>query len=195
MLPDTYANRLRKEDWCVKDVTMGESKSFIEQHHYAKGCSHTRVYSHGLFYRHKPNEIMGVALWLPPTKVAAQSVNADNWQRVLSLSRLAVHPCVPKNGASFLLSKSIKAIARDKKWLSLVTYADERQGHTGTIYYATNWKYVGKMKGSMAWIDPATGKQVSIKATKSRTKQQMLDLGYKPVGVFQKHKFVLHLHT
>lgn len=102
---------------------------------------------------------------------------------------------MPKNGASFLLSQSIKAISKDKKWASLVTYADERQGHTGTIYHATNWQYIGKMKGSMAWIDPATGRQVSIKATKSRTKKDMLALGYEPVGVFQKHKFVLHLPT
>jgi hypothetical protein len=194
MALDAYANRLRKEEWFVKDISMQEAKSFIEEHHYARGCSHTRVYSHGLFRHQTADILMGVALWLPPTKVAAQSVN-DNWQRVLSLSRLAVHPSVPKNGASFLLSRSIKAIAKDKKWVSLVTYADERQGHIGTIYHATNWQYIGKMKGSMAWIDPTTGRQVSIKATKSRTKKDMLDLGYEPVGVFQKHKFVLHLPT
>ena len=84
MALDAYANRLRKEEWFVKDISMQEAKSFIVEHHYARGCSHTRVYSHGLFHHQTADVLMGVALWLPPTKVAAQSVN-DNWQRVLSL--------------------------------------------------------------------------------------------------------------
>jgi hypothetical protein len=194
-LPETnqYAGRLRKEDWVVKDVLIKDAKAFIERHHYAKGCSHTRVYSHGL-YQKDSDILMGVTMWLPPTKVAAQSVNSI-WQKVLSLSRLAIHPEVPKNGASFLLARSVALIEKDGKYLSLVTYADERQGHIGRIYRAANWTYIGKMKGSISWVDPMTGKQVSIKATKSRTKQQMLDLGYEPVGVFAKHKYVKHLNT
>lgn len=108
MALDAYANRLRKEEWFVKDVTMGESKLFIEQHHYAKGCSHTRVYSHGLFCVHNPKEIMGVALWLPPTKVAAQSVNIENWRRVLSLSLSSGNPpfCAKKMAQVFCFPRA-----------------------------------------------------------------------------------------
>lgn len=135
---------------------------------------------------------MGIALWLPPTKVAAESVNKGNWQRVLALTRLAVHPDVATNGASFLMGASIRLIRQAGEWRSLVTYADHFMGHTGAIYKATNWTFVGDMKGSPRWED-SDGRQVARKATVSRTDQQMRDLGYINVGTFGKRKFVMHL--
>ena len=184
---------LKKEYWFVRDIEHRLAKSFIERHHYSKGCSLTSVYRHGLFMRENPDKLMGCVVWLPPTKPAAMSVNKDEWRKVLSLTRMAVLPECPRNACSFLLSRSVKLIRRDGRFVSLVTYADERMGHDGLVYRASNWNYVGRMKGSPSWIDPKTGKQVAIKATKSRTKQQMLDLGYEVAGTFAKRKYVLHL--
>jgi len=93
------------------------------------------------------------------------------------------------------MASSIKLIKQDGRFVSLVTYADVRMGHTGAIYKATNWNYVGEMKGSPAWIDPSMGKQVARKSTISRTNKEMLDLGYECIGVFGKHKFVMHLEA
>jgi hypothetical protein len=185
-------DRLKRSEWLVQDIPLKQARDFIVEHHYSKGCSNTRVYSHGLFRVDSPT-LYGVTMWLPPTKVAAQSVNKDKWQKVLSLTRLACHPDAPKNAASFLMASSIKLIKREGRFVSLVTYADVRMGHTGAIYKATNWNYVGEMKGSPAWIDPSTGKQVARKSTISRTKKEMLDLGYECIGVFGKHKFIMHL--
>lgn len=184
--------RLRKADWCVRDVTPQDARDFIAQYHYARGSSLTRVYSHGLF-RRDSDTLMGVALWLPPTRVAAESVNRAAWQRVLSLTRLACHPDAPRNAATFLLSRSVALIRKDGRFASLVTYADTRQGHTGAIYRAANWTYVGRMKGSCAWEDPATGRQVARKATRSRSDAEMRALGYVKLPPSDKHKFVLHL--
>lgn len=182
------------ERWEVRSIDPPFAKDFISKHHYAKGSSHTGVYFHGLIDRWF-DECLGVAIWLPPTRVAAETVNRANWKRVLSLSRLAVAPGVPKNACSFLLSRSERLIRNDGEWLSLVTYADESQGHLGTIYRAANWTYVGKMPQTPRWIDPATGRQVSALSTKTRTKQQMKDLGYVLQGHFHKHKFVKHLRS
>lgn len=192
MLCPTCHGKLKKTEWCVRDIPAKQARDFVCEHHYSKGCSNTRVYSHGLF-RHDSDMLYGVAVWLPPTKVAAQSVNREHWTKVLSLTRLACHPDAPKNAASFLMAASIKMIKQDGRFVSLVTYADVRMGHTGAIYKATNWTYIGQMKGSPAWIDPNTGKQVSRKSTVSRTNQEMKDLGYECIGVFGKHKFVMHL--
>ena len=189
----TDEGRLRKYEWCVRDIPASEARDFITMHHYAKGASNTRVYSHGLF-RQDSDVLMGAALWLPPTRVAAESVNKDEWQRVLSLTRLACHPDAPRNAATFLLAASIRLIRQDGRFVSLVTYADTRYGHTGAIYRASNWNYVGRMRGSSAWRDPATGRQVSRKATQSRTDAQMLELGYERLPPSDKHKFVLHLN-
>lgn len=182
---------LRKNDWFVADCSLSRARAFICQHHYSKGCSNTAVYSHGL-YRRSDNALMGVALWLPPTRVAAESVNREQWKRVLALTRLAIHPEVKTNGASFLMGQSIRLIKQDGKWVSLVTYADHFMAHTGAIYRATNWTFVGDMKGSPRWED-SEGRQVARKSTVSRNDQQMRDLGYRNVGTFGKRKFVMHL--
>lgn len=183
--------KLRAKDYEVREVAPDEARAFAVAHHYSKGCSNTRVYSHGL-YRRGELDLLGVAIWLPPTKVAAQSVNRDQWQKVLSLTRLAVRPDVPSNAATFLMARSIRLIRQDGRFVSLVTYADDFMGHTGAIYRASNWTYVGFMKGSPRWEDPS-GKQVARKATVSRTDAEMVALGYRNVGVFGKHKFVMHL--
>lgn len=77
--------RLRREDYFVTGIDIGEARSLVEAHHYAKGASKTRVFTHGLIDA-KTLECVGVAWWLPPTRVACESVNRSEWTRVLSLS-------------------------------------------------------------------------------------------------------------
>jgi hypothetical protein len=107
---------------------------------------------------------------------------------VLALSRLVVDPSVPKNGASFLLAGSMNAINRSL-WPCLVTYADSWRGHTGGIYRATNWTYIGMTGAEEVWtID---GRMTARKAgPTTRTKADMLALGAVSQGRHAKHKFV-----
>jgi hypothetical protein len=130
---------------------------------------------------------------MPPTKVAAESVAGEGWRGVLCLSRLVILPGEPTNAASLLLGAAMRLVAADPRWHTLLTYADTRQGHTGAIYRATNWEYVGLRPGGSAWVDTATGRQVAIKATRSRTNKEMLDLGYLPLPPSAKHKFIFRL--
>lgn len=167
------------------------ARQFVADHHYSKGCSNTSVYSYGL-YRCGHTELLGVAMWLPPTKCAAKSVNENQWQRVLSLTRLALHPSVPTNAATFLMARSIRQIRADGRFCSLVTYADEFCEHTGAIYRGANWSYVGTTGKQPRWED-ADGRQVAPKSTVNRTKAEMEALGYRKVGSYRKHKFVMHL--
>lgn len=181
----------RRGDWLVAPVEPGVAREMIGRLHYAGGCSNTAVAVHGLFRRDEPGRCWGVAWWLPPTRPAARSVDPD-WRRVLSLSRFAVEPEVPTNAASFMLSRSVRLIRQAGRWVALVTYADLSQGHTGTIYRASNWTYVGLTEPRMRWLTPE-GRQVATKATRNRTHAEMLALGYREGGRHRKHKFVLHL--
>jgi len=180
-----------KNEWEVKDAPFIEGQELIKKYHYAKGGSNTYVYMHGLYHK-ETKKLCGIAWWLPPTRVACESVNKDQWKKVLSLTRMVVIPKVPRNACSFLLSKSISIIKRDNRFVSLVTYADEYQGHTGLVYKASNWIYVGKTGPYPKWID-CNGKQVSQKSTKNRIKSKMEEMGYINIGKFYKHKYVLHL--
>lgn len=184
---------LRRVEWEVKPAPLKDAQHLVQQHHYAKGGSNTAVYVHGL-YRRECGNLFGVAWWLPPTRVACESVNKAQWTKVLALTRMVMVPGTPKNACSFLLSRSVKMIRRDGRFVSLVTYADESQGHDGHVYRASNWRYIGRTGPYPRWVDPATGRQVAAKATANRTKAQMESLGYTKQGSFHKHKYVLHLH-
>lgn len=184
----THLSRLHYE---VRPVSQAVAVALVEAHHYARGGPNTGVFRHGLF-RRGGDEPLGVAWWLPPTKVAAQSV-CEDWRRVLSLTRLVVVPDMPTNAASFLLGASIRLIRQDGRWCHLVTYADEGQGHRGQIYRATNWHYAGTRPGDPVYVDEG-GRQVARKsASKSRTHAQMLELGYRSLGRSRKHKFVMEV--
>lgn len=184
------STRIQRGAYYVSDAPLSVAQSMTREHHYSRGGSNTAVYVHGL-YRESDDALIGIAWWLPPTRVACESVNKLEWKKVLSLSRLVILPDVPNNACSFLLARSINLIWRDKRFVSLVTYADESQSHTGAIYRATNWNYIGRTGPYPRWLD-SSGKQVAPKSTVNRTKQQMIDLGHIKVGSYYKHKFALH---
>lgn len=183
------ATNLNTQDWYVADCPLSDAQALVKEFHYAKGGSTSAIYTHGMF-RKSDNFLMGIAWWTPPTKDTALTVNASDWRRVLNLSRLVIRPEAPRNAASFLLGKSIKSIKRDKRFVSLVTFADEAQGHNGGIYKATNWLYMGRVGPHARWIDPKTERQVS-NAHKNST--IMYSMGYVKMKSFYKHKFIFHL--
>jgi hypothetical protein len=185
-----YEDRLRKSDWIVKDAPLKVAQEMVQRLHYSRGGSNTRTFSHGLYHVSDPDTCVGVAWWIPPTKSAALATYPDDWKGVLALSRMVIEPYAPKNACSFLLSRSVKLIEKDGRFACLVTYADEWQGHVGTIYRASNWLEVGKTKPERTYVD-ATGRMVSRKAgPKTRTHADMLAMGCKMVGAFAKTKFV-----
>ena len=183
--------KFRSSEWFVDGANLKDAQRMVAEHHYARGGSNTAVYVHGLFHK-ESGELCGVAWWLPPTRVACESVNRAEWKKVLSLTRMVILPGVPKNAASFLLGASVRMIRKDGRFVSLVTYADESQGHSGHVYRASNWGYVGRTGPYPRWISQ-DGRQVAPKATTNRTKAMMEALGHKKDGSFFKHKFVLHI--
>jgi hypothetical protein len=185
-----YADRLKRTEWEVRTVPLSTCQEITVQHHYAQGGSNTATYRHGLF--HVGSDVcQGIAWWIPPTKSAALATYPTNWYGVLSLSRLVILPGVPKNACSFLLGQSIKLIDR-ARWPCLVTYADTWQGHTGGIYKATNWQFVGMTKPEAVFVK--NGRMLARKAgPHTRTRREMEALGAVLIGRYAKAKFVLIL--
>lgn len=93
-----------------------------------------------------------------------------------------------------LIGRCVRVLRKAKAYHLLVTYADESQGHTGAIYRATNWLPAGKTKPEPRWLSK-DGRQVARKATRTRTKAEMLALGYHVSGRYSKHRFIMSLGT
>jgi hypothetical protein len=184
-------NRLKKEDFEVRTVSLATCRRLVEAHHYARGGSNTATYRHGLFRKGAfwEEECLGIAWWIPPTKSAGAASFPQNPQGVLALSRLVIVPGVPKNACTFLLSRSVKLIDR-KRWPCLVTYADDWRGHSGGIYRAANWSYVGKTTPEATFT--IGGVMTARKAGgHTRTRAEMALLGAQYEGSHAKHKFML----
>lgn len=156
--------------------------------HYSRSHSNTATYLHGLRPRGLLTEVLGVAWWIPPTRAAAAALT-ENWQGVLSLSRLVVHPDVPSNGASFLLGGSMRLIDRER-WPVLVTYADTRLGHTGAIYRATNWRYDGEVPAGDVWIGPNGQQRGRKRGRFTYTVAEMRERGFHRAPAKPKIRFV-----
>lgn len=184
--------RLDKSEWWVAGCDMDIAYRLVAAEHYAKGAANTATYLHGLYPRswHWFSECVGVAWWIPPTRSAAEALaGKDDWQGVLSLSRLAIEPEVPPNACSYLLSKSVRMIDR-QRWPVLVTYADSWRGHTGAIYRACGWQYDGETKPEAVYT--INGRMTARKAGgRTRTHAEMLKLGAVCHGRFSKARFVL----
>lgn len=181
------ANAAKAKDYRTERIPFVEGAAFIRQFHYAKGCANTATECFGLY---RGPFLVGAALWMPPTKVAAQSVDPFDWRRVVALSRLAVLTGEPQNAASLFIGAMLRTLHAERRWTMLLTYADESQGHTGAIYKATNWRYLDRTKPEPRWVD-TNGKQVSKLATKTRRAAMMRSLGYRMAGKYRKHKFAM----
>ena len=179
------------QGFTVDKVALSECQELVRLHHYSKGGSNTATFRHGLIS--PAGTLMGCAWWIPPTKTAAIANHKGDWRKVIVLHRLVCTPEAPRNSASFLIGRSINIIRKDARFECLLTYADTWQGHTGAIYRATNWDYCGMTAPEAHFID-ASGRSVSRKAgPKTRTHQQMLDLGYRKIGPFARHRFKIVL--
>lgn len=178
---------LHRNEWTVRPVDISLARSLIARLHYARGASNSATAVHGLFKADEPilGQCYGVAWWIPPTRDAAAAWWPEPTE-VLALSRLVLEDDVPKNGASFLISQSIRLL--HPRWKCLITYADSWQGHDGGIYKATNWEYLGLTNAERTYV--INGVMKSRKAgPRTYTHDEMLARGAELVGSYAKHRF------
>lgn len=129
----------------VKKIGNKDSYPFLLNIHYAKRIP-SISYCFGLFYK---EEIVGIVSYgTPPSSALRVGVaGKENSQNVLELNRLCLKNNL-KNEASFLVSKSLKMLPKNK---IIVSYADISQGHVGYVYQACNFKYYGLSAKRTDW--------------------------------------------
>jgi len=174
-----------KQDYIVKPMKHRDARPFIARHHYSGGSSAFSQATFGM-YEKASGDLVGVAHWMPPARGVCVHFGRSD---IMALSRLVVHPDVPKNGASFLIGACMRFIKKNQLAGLLVTYADEGQGHTGAIYRATNWQYDGLTKPSYRW-ENASGVMRSALAYRV---SEMKAMGWTRSGPYKKHRFIFHI--
>ena len=170
------------------DFIIGDKncKEFISSNHYLGSCS-----GHILYSMVKGSEIVAAASF---GNVIRQNITNDN---AIELKRL-VSVDKSKNLLSYFLSRCIKDLKRFG-FSKITTYADispVRKGeHSGSIYKATNFRYVGLTQPSYFYWSETSGclhkKTVYNRAIKEgmNEKQYYTSIGLFKLPEWPKHKF------
>jgi hypothetical protein len=124
----------------VLPINNFEVEPWLLEKHYAKRmCSIS--FSFGLY---DEDQLVGVVTYgMPASPNLCMGVcGLDYKDKVLELNRLCLNDGV-KNGASFLVSKSLQMLPKPT---IVVSYADTAMGHVGYIYQASNFLFTGTTK-------------------------------------------------
>jgi hypothetical protein len=150
-------------------------RKFLKKWHYSDYVNIQAKHTFCLFKEGKFGipELIGVCIYTRPAGPSAgQSYYPQNPDKVLELRRLCLIDDTPKNAESYFVGKTLRWLKKNTDWEFVLSYADEEQGHSGVIYRASNFKYLGKTKpGKTLEVD---GKKFHIRTL------SMLD---RPYGV------------
>jgi len=81
--------------------------------------------------------------------------------RFLTFARLWVDDRMGKNSESMMISHCMRDLAKSyPKYEGVVTWADPKQGHNGTIYKASNFIYDGESRRTKRYRHATTGRMV-----------------------------------
>lgn len=115
----------------------------------------------------------------------------------LELTRLWCPDDMPKNTESKLISQSLKQLPPEIE--VVISFSDESKSHSGTIYQATNWHYVGVNKGGRMLAKDGIEKHPRLLSIYRMRHPELKDmpteelrklLGYEYVPAGRKHKYV-----
>jgi hypothetical protein len=124
-------------------------RKFLKKWHYSDYVNIQAKHTFCLFKEGKFGipELIGVCIYTRPAGPSAgQSYYPQNPDKVLELRRLCLIDDTPKNAESYFVGKTLRWLKKNTDWEFVLSYADEEQGHTGVIYRASNFKYLGKTK-------------------------------------------------
>jgi hypothetical protein len=120
-------------------------KDFIEQYHYSKNIN--GVISDYCFALFDGNQLIGACLMGRFAMANQYKRFSENIDDVIELRRLVCVDDTPKNTESYFIGHMLRWLNKNTDIKIVVSYADQQYGHSGVIYKASNFKYMGFKRG------------------------------------------------
>ena len=147
---------MKVTDFTVELVQRNAVVGFIEKHHYSHNINGVQSYYHfGLFRDGKFGlpEMIGAMLYaMPSMPSTAKKYNPINPDKCFELRRLVCIDDTPTNTESYFIGQTFKWLKQNTDIEVIVSFADEEYGHSGIIYKATNFEYLGTTSPSKKLI-------------------------------------------
>ena len=124
----------------IRRIAYRDGQLLLSQYHYLGTAPKGSIY-YGLFWK---DCLIGVCSF---GRGANKNLSSGVGGEALELTRLCIVDWAPKNSASYFISKSMKLLRNERPNIQyLVAFSDPNVGHTGGVYRACNWKYVGQCR-------------------------------------------------
>jgi hypothetical protein len=130
----------------VRPIENHDCKEWLIKKHYLKRMT-SISYAFGLFDN---GLIIGVCTFgnAIPLTMKRSICGELHEHLVYELNRLCIDETAKKNSASFFVGQCLKQLPKP---MIVVSYADKSFGHTGYIYQATNFLYLGESHTQLDW--------------------------------------------
>lgn len=138
---------MKVSDFWIEEVPRKSISDFIVKHHYSHSMNGVQSYYHfGLYTEGNfglPKMIGAMLYAIPSMPDTAKKYNNKNPNKCYEIRRLVCVDDTPKNTESFFLSQTFKWLRQNTNIETVISFADENEGHTGIIYKASNFFYLG----------------------------------------------------
>jgi len=167
---------------------------FLDKYHYAGFGRASKV----IFVAKIQELVVAVIKFATPVRQGIAHTLDLNHGEVLELDRFCIDPSYhKKNFASYLMSRVIKKVSSAFPEIKcLVSFADPRFGHVGTIYKASNWEEVGQTTSSYVYVDK-DGNEINKKSVydkacnlKLKEREYVDKLGLTKIAIPAKIKYI-----
>ena len=139
---------MKVTDFTVENVNRKSVVSFIEKHHYSHNVNGIQSYHHfGLYTEGNfglPKMIGAMMYAIPSMPATAAKYNPINPSRCMELRRLVCIDDTPKNTESYFIGQTFRWLKQNTDIEVIISFADQHYGHSGVIYKATNFEYLGE---------------------------------------------------
>jgi len=179
----TSSLQIKAKDLFVLPCHIKDIRSFIEKHHYSKNINGVKItYCFKVMYQ---DELIGGVLFGGMATTAWKKF-AKAEDKVLELRRLVLLDKACKNSESRVIGYCLKWIEKNNDKIEvIVSYADPKYGHSGIIYKASNFEYLGVSGKDNGFFDPETGKTYHSRALRVKYKGD-----YKPFVKMLREKLI-----
>ena len=157
------ARELITEACDLKDIRV-----FVETHHYSRSVNGVKI-RQCFKVMHEGRLVGGVIFGALSTTAWKKFGTAET--DVLELRRLVLLDEAARNSESRVVGFCLRWVKQNIPEVRIVvSYADPAHGHTGVIYRASNFKYVGKSASDKGFTDIETGKTYHSRALRTKYK-------------------------
>lgn len=147
-------------------ASIREIRAFVETHHYSHNLNGVKI-TH-CFRVMQGDVLVGAVVFGAMSTTAWRKFSATE-SSVLELRRLVLLDCAGKNSESRVIGWCLRWIKKNSTEVdTIVSYADPKAGHSGTIYRASNFSYAGKSLPDIGYKDRETGKVYHSRALRTR---------------------------